>query len=105
MWFTDQDGSRTLLGDPGTPAIGRIGTSGSRPRGGGDSSSGGSSGSFSGGSSGGSATAGISSAEIAALLAGQLTPSGKAARIGALLKSGGFGVMFNALEAGTAVID
>lgn len=53
----------------------------------------------------GSQTVFVSSAQIAALLAGELTPSGKAARIAALLKRGGFAVLFRALEAGTAVID
>jgi hypothetical protein len=42
---------------------------------------------------------------IPALLAGQLTPSGKKAKIAALLKSGGFTVAFKALEAGTVVIN
>jgi len=46
-----------------------------------------------------------SPAQIAALLASQLTPAGKAARIAALLKSGGFSMAFKALDAGTAVID
>jgi hypothetical protein len=44
-------------------------------------------------------------AEITALLGGKLTPSGKAAKIAALLKSGGFTVTFKALEAGSAAID
>jgi hypothetical protein len=48
---------------------------------------------------------GISSAQIKALLADQLIPSGKAAKIRALLKSGGFSLVFNALEAGVVVID
>jgi hypothetical protein len=56
-------------------------------------------------SPGGEGTAGISSAQIAALLAGQITPSGKAAKIAALLRRGGFTVTARALEAGTAVID
>ncbi len=47
----------------------------------------------------------VSSSQIAALLAGQLIPSGKAAKIAALLTGGGFAVAFKALEAGTAVID
>jgi hypothetical protein len=53
----------------------------------------------------GSQTIVVSSAQIAALLARELTPSGKAAKIAALLKSGGFTVVFRALGAGTAVID
>jgi predicted ArsR family transcriptional regulator len=43
-------------------------------------------------------------AQIRALLAGELTPSGKAAKIASLLKGKGFTVTFKALEAGTAVI-
>ena len=62
-------------------------------------------GSSSGGGVLGTQTAFVSSAQIAALLAGELTPSGKAAKIAALLKDGGFGIRFKALEAGTAVID
>jgi hypothetical protein len=68
--------------------------------GGGGSSSGG------GGSSpGGRGTSTVSSAQIAALLAGELTPSGKTAKIAALLKRGGFSLAFKALEPGAAVID
>ncbi len=52
----------------------------------------------------GSTAAIISTAEVAALLAGQLTPSRKAAKIAALLRSGGFALVFKALEAGTAMI-
>lgn len=44
-------------------------------------------------------------AQIPVLLAGELTPSGKAAKIASLLKGGGFTLTFKALEAGTAVID
>jgi hypothetical protein len=62
-------------------------------------------GSSGGPTGGGGGTTGVSSAQIAVLLAGQLTPSGKAAKIAALLKSGGFTVVFKALEAGTAVIN
>jgi NO-binding membrane sensor protein with MHYT domain len=40
-----------------------------------------------------------------ALIAGQLTPSGKGAKIAALRKSGGFAFAFKALEPGSAVID
>jgi hypothetical protein len=47
---------------------------------------------------------GISSAQIAALLGQQLIPSGKAARITVLLKSGGLTMSFKALEAGTLVV-
>jgi hypothetical protein len=50
-------------------------------------------------------TTNVTSAQIAASLAGQLTPSGKAAMIAALLKSGAFATVFKALEAGSAVID
>jgi phosphodiesterase/alkaline phosphatase D-like protein len=42
--------------------------------------------------------------QIAALIARQLGPSGKAARIATLLKRSAFAVVFKALEAGTAVI-
>jgi hypothetical protein len=42
----------------------------------------------------------ISSAQIAASLARQLVPSGKAAKIAALLKAGGLTMSFTALEAG-----
>jgi hypothetical protein len=45
------------------------------------------------------------STEIAALLAGELAPSGKAARIRALLKRGYFARVMRALEAGTETID
>jgi subtilisin-like proprotein convertase family protein len=58
-----------------------------------------------GGSSGGSGTASVSSAQIAALLARQLTPSGEAAKIATLLRRDGFTVAFKALAAGTALID
>jgi hypothetical protein len=78
------------------------------PTGGGQNNGGGTSGgTASGGSSGGSTSSGggttatISSAQIATLLGQQLIPSGKAARITALLKSGGVVMSFNALEAGT----
>ena len=47
----------------------------------------------------------VSSSQIAALLAAQLTPLGRPAKIAALLTGGGFAVAFKALEAGTAVID
>jgi hypothetical protein len=67
--------------------------------GGSGTSSGGSS---STGSSGGSSPAtSISAAQIAALLGQQLIPSGKAAKIATLLKSGGLKMSFKALEAGT----
>src|SRR5664279_3287353 len=46
----------------------------------------------------------VSAAQIRALLAGQLTPSGKKAKIAALLRSGVFTVAFKALEPGTVVI-
>jgi hypothetical protein len=47
----------------------------------------------------------MSSAQITALLAVGLTPSGNTAKIAALQKSSGFTFVFRALEAGTAVID
>ena len=73
----------------------------------GDSPSGGSSGgAASGGStSGGVGTGSISSARIEALLAGELNPSGKAAKIATLLKGGAFNCVFDAPEAGTFLID
>jgi hypothetical protein len=46
----------------------------------------------------------VEEAQTAALISG-LTPSGKAAKIAALLKSGVFSVPFKAVEAGKAVID
>jgi plastocyanin/phosphodiesterase/alkaline phosphatase D-like protein len=62
-------------------------------------------GSFGGGSAGSIATGGVSSAQIEALLLGQLVPSGKAAKIRVLLRSGGFALIFTAPEAGLIVID
>jgi hypothetical protein len=50
-------------------------------------------------------TASVDPARIAALLAHEITPTGKTPRIAALLKSGWVGIEFNALEAGTVVID
>jgi hypothetical protein len=44
-------------------------------------------------------------AQIATLLGRELTPSGKAAKIAALLKSGVFPISFKALQTGTAVIN
>ena len=57
------------------------------------------------GTSSSDTTATISSAQIAALLGGQLTPSGKTAKIAALLKAGAFAFAYKALEAGSATID
>jgi hypothetical protein len=73
------------------------------PKAGGSTPSTGSSGST-GSGSGSSPTVTIGGAQIAALLGQQLIPSGKAAKIGALLKAGGLTMPFQALEAGTAVI-
>ena len=67
--------------------------------GGSGTSSGGSSSTGSSGSS--SPAASVSAAQIAALLGQQLIPSGKAAKIATLLKSGGLKMSFKALEAGT----
>jgi hypothetical protein len=53
---------------------------------------------------GNSPKATISSAQIAALLKQQLLPTGKALKIGALLKSGGLALPVSALEAGTLVV-
>ena len=60
-----------------------------------------------GGSSGGSGGApkSVSADQDARLLAGEITPSGKRAKIAALLRIGGYKALFKALEAGTAVID
>jgi len=46
----------------------------------------------------------VSSAQLKAWLARQLIPSGKAVKIGALLKNGGLTLPFKALEAGTLVV-
>lgn len=51
-----------------------------------------------------SAVPGISSTQLKALLARQLTPSGKAATIAALLKHGGLSLSFTAPEAGSLAI-
>jgi hypothetical protein len=69
--------------------------------GGSTTSGGGSTGSSTGSTSGGDTTATISSAQIAALLGQQLVPSGKSAKIAALLKNDGLTMSFKALEAGT----
>jgi hypothetical protein len=61
------------------------------------------SGQTSGTTSGGSAVT-ISSAQLVALLTRQLALSGKAARIGALLKHGGLSLPFTAPEAGTLAV-
>jgi Bacterial Ig domain len=50
-------------------------------------------------------TASVTPVQIAALLARQIRPTGKAAKIGSLLKRGGFSFAFKALEAGTAVLN
>ncbi len=47
----------------------------------------------------------ITAAQIAALLARGLVPSGKASKIAALLKRGGLAFKLSALEAGSATID
>ena len=56
-----------------------------------------------GGAPGG--TSPVTSAQIAALLVQQLTPTGSSARIAALLTRGGLTISFRALEPGTVVID
>ncbi len=71
---------------------------------GGSTTSGGGSTGDTGSSSGGGTIATISSAQIAALLGEQLIPSGKAAKIGALLKNGGVTMSFTALEPGTLTV-
>lgn len=101
-----------------TATVIQAGSSSSPSGGGGGSSTGGSSGSSSSGSSpssgdsstssgGGSTTivtSTISSAQVAALLGQQLIPSGKATKIGALLKAGGLTMSLKALEAGTLMV-
>jgi hypothetical protein len=52
----------------------------------------------------GTGIASINAAQIKASLARQLVPTGKAAKIAALLKSGGYLLPFTALEAGTVVV-
>ncbi len=52
-----------------------------------------------------SASAHFSAAQIRALLAGEITPSGKSARIALLKKRGRFALRFRALEAGTAAVN
>jgi hypothetical protein len=47
----------------------------------------------------------IGSAQIAALLSQELTPSGKSAKLTTLLETGGYTIPFKALAAGTAIID
>jgi streptogramin lyase len=74
------------------------------PTGGGGSGGGGSSSGSSGGVPRSTATQ-ISPAQIATLLGEELVPSGKAAKIATLLRTSGLTVAFDALEAGTAVID
>jgi hypothetical protein len=49
--------------------------------------------------------AAIASTQIAAQILRQLTPSGSTAKIATLLKSGAFSIKYQALEAGTAVIE
>jgi hypothetical protein len=52
-----------------------------------------------------STAASVGVAQLAALLKRELTPSGKVGKIAALLKSGGLTILFQALEAGTVVIN
>jgi len=47
----------------------------------------------------------IGSAQIAALLRSELTPSGKQAKLATMLETGGFTITFKALETGTATIN
>jgi hypothetical protein len=87
-------------GPPTQPTGGPIPPAGGPPAGGPSTS-----GSSGAGTSSSGTAATISSAQIAALLDGQLTPSGKAAKIAALLKAGGFALAYKTLEAGSAVIE
>jgi hypothetical protein len=82
------------------PAGGGSSTGGSTTSGGSSTGSSGSTGS----GSGSGTTVTVSKAQIAALLGQQLIPSGKAAKIGALLKAGGLTMPFKALEAGTFTV-
>jgi uncharacterized repeat protein (TIGR02543 family) len=109
----NSDQSITATFSPSVPGAGGTTGGGSTAGGstaGGSTAGGSTGGGGTGGGSGGGGVLGsrtvvVSSAQVAVLLAGTLTPSGKGARITALLKSGGFAVVFKALEAGTAVID
>ena len=47
----------------------------------------------------------VNSAQIAAMLVSQIAPTGRSARIAALLTHGGFTLSFRTLEPGTAAID
>jgi hypothetical protein len=93
----------SLLAVPTSPETPTTG--GTTNTGGSTVSGGGSTVGTSPGSNPGNVTATISSAQLKASLAGQLTPTGKAATIAALLRSGGYAVSFKALEAGTVTID
>jgi hypothetical protein len=72
-------------------------------------SSGGSTGGATGTGGTGSVLANITSspspAQVAALLSQEMIPSGKHAKVAAVLKSGGFSIAFKALEAGTALVN
>ncbi len=61
-----------------------------------------------GGSGGGGGTgapgAPVSSAAILAVLRSGITPAGRAGRIAAILKAGGYALMFDAPESGTALV-
>jgi hypothetical protein len=48
---------------------------------------------------------GVSPSRIAVLLGREITPTGKSAKVATLLRTSGFTINFNALEAGRAVID
>jgi len=56
-----------------------------------------------GGGPGGSA-ASVTPAQILALLGSEITPSGRAGRLSAILKAGGYALSFNAPESGMAVV-
>lgn len=70
------------------------------PKGGGGSTGGSSGGGGGSTSSAGGTTATVSAAQLSALLRKELTPSGKATKIGNLLKHGGLSLSFTAPEAG-----
>jgi hypothetical protein len=90
----------SLLAVPTTPETPTTG--GNTNTGGSTNSSGG--GSASSGSNPGNVTATISSAQLKASLAGQLTPTGKAVTIPALLKQGDYSLSFTASEAGRLTV-
>jgi hypothetical protein len=95
---SNSDGAGTPAVSASTPVVQAVPSKGEAHNGG-SQSEGGSSGPTTGPCCDGVVS--ISGAQIVTSLAHQLMPSGKAAKIGALLKSGGVTMPFTALEAGT----